>query len=142
MESVVCWSSESLNALQPLPSCCFSHLGQLMMNLIFLCWHPQNRKMELITYPSFSILLNAFDVARYLKDCCLKIGRTKGIVFLSFLRILFPKHVICLQGSDLYGFNKLLTIMKYCCLQLLNILNHPQFLQKLIILYNKGGSVL
>jgi hypothetical protein len=66
------------------------------MDLIFLCWKPEDMKMKLVPYPAFSTLLNTLDVARYPGDFYLKISGDKRIVFLSFLSRLLPKHVIFL----------------------------------------------
>jgi hypothetical protein len=52
--------------------------------------------MKLVPYPTFNTLLNTLDVARYPRDCYLKISGAEGIVFLSFPSRLLPKHVIFL----------------------------------------------
>ena len=84
------------------------------MDLISLYWKPEDRKIKLVPYPAFNTLLNALDVVRYPGDCYLKVSRTEMIVFLSFLSGLLPKQVIFLEGSNLYGSDEVLTILKHC----------------------------
>jgi hypothetical protein len=83
------------------------------MDLISLYWQPEDRKIKPVPYPAFSTLLNTLDVVRYPGDCYLEVSRAKRIVFLSFLSGLLPKQVVCLEGSNLYGSDEVLTILKH-----------------------------
>ena len=84
------------------------------MDLISLNWKPEDREIKPVPYPSFSTLLNTLDVVRYPGDCYLEVSGAKRIVFMSFLSGLLPKQVICLEGSNLYGSDEVMTILKHC----------------------------
>jgi hypothetical protein len=83
------------------------------MDLISFYWQPEDRKIKPVPYPAFNTLLNTLDVVRYPGDFYLGVSGDKRIVFLSFLSGLLPKQVICLEGSNLYGFDEVMTILKH-----------------------------